>query len=375
MADIATVRSMMDGAPVYEPASSYDGYAEQVTSRRRFQLVPFDQITFTTARNYVVKGLIPANGLVVAWGAPKCGKSFLVSSIALHVALGWPWRGKRVQAGPVVYVAAEGAEGFRARIAAFRQEFATGDRNVPFYLVPTGLDLVGEHEQLAAAISDTIKDAQPVLIVLDTLNRTFRGSESSDEDMTAYIASADALRIAFGCAVLVVHHCRIDGTRPRGHTSLTGAVDAQIAVKKDEAGLISATVEYMKDGPEGETFASRLRVVALGEDEDGDPITSCVIEPTDEQSDAAPRVRGAAAVALEMLRRAIADAGEVLPASRHYPDKTLGVKLDLWRAYCSEGGLTTADTPDAKRKAFVRATQTLRERQIIGIWGDFVWIA
>jgi len=34
------------------------------------------------------------------------------------------------------------------------------------------------------------------------------------------------IRNAFGCAVIVVHHCGIDATRPRGHTSLAGAVDA-----------------------------------------------------------------------------------------------------------------------------------------------------
>jgi hypothetical protein len=28
------------------------------------------------------------------------------------------------------------------------------------------------------------------------------------------------IRNAFGCAVIVVHHCGIDATRPRGHTSL-----------------------------------------------------------------------------------------------------------------------------------------------------------
>ena len=76
--------------------------------------------------------------------------------------------------------------------------------------------------------------------------------------MTAYIRAADAIREAFGCAVIIVHHCGIDGTRPRGHTSLTGAVDAQLAVKRDGAGNIEVKVEWMKDGPEGDTIWSRL---------------------------------------------------------------------------------------------------------------------
>jgi hypothetical protein len=119
----------------------------------------------------------------------------------------------------------------------------------------------------------------PVVVVFDTLNRSLRGAESSDQDMTAYVQVCDAIREAFDCAIIVVHQCGIDGTRPRGHTSLTGAVDAQIAVKRDKSGTIIATVEFMKDGEEGEAIASRLEQVELGLDEDGETITSCVLVP------------------------------------------------------------------------------------------------
>src|SRR5262249_1465137 len=41
------------------------------------------------------------------------------------------------------------------------------------------------------------------------------------------------------------------------------------------------TVEWLKDGLEGDEIHSRLRVVDVGTDEDGDPETSCVVEPAD----------------------------------------------------------------------------------------------
>ena len=43
--------------------------------------------------------------------------------------------------------------------------------------------------------------------------------------MGAYRDAADRLREEFRCAVIIIHHCGIDATRPRGHSSLTGAVD------------------------------------------------------------------------------------------------------------------------------------------------------
>ena len=53
------------------------------------------------------------------------------------------------------------------------------------------------------------------------------------------------------CVVIIVHHCGIVGSRPRGHTSLTGACDGQIAVERDDNGTISIKVEFMKDDEAG----------------------------------------------------------------------------------------------------------------------------
>jgi RecA-family ATPase len=186
------------------------------------------------------------SGYVSFGGPPKCGKSFWAFDLSMHIALGWPYRARRVQAGAIVYGAFEGAHGFGARIEAFRQKFfAENAEPVPFFLEPLTLNLVREHRELIAAIKANLGNAVPAAVVLDTLNRSLEGSESSDEDMTAYIRAADAIREAFGCAVIIVHHCGIDGTRPRGHTSLTGAVDAQLAVKRDGAGNIEVKVEWI----------------------------------------------------------------------------------------------------------------------------------
>jgi AAA domain len=108
---------------------------------------------------------------------------------------------------------------------------------------PVTMDLVKEHGDLIAAIRNI--GQVPVAVVLDTLNRSLNGSESSDEDMSAYVRATDAIREAFDCSVLVVHHCGINDSRPRGHTSLTGAADAQLSVKRDYAGNILVTVEFI----------------------------------------------------------------------------------------------------------------------------------
>ena len=279
--------------------------------------------------------------------------------------------------GPVVYVACEGAHGFRARIEAFRQHrLSEAASSVPFYLLPASMNLVADVEALKSAIALQV-EGKPVAVVLDTLNRSLAGSESSDEDMTAYLRASDAIREAFDAAVIIVHHCGIEGSRPRGHTALSGAVDAQLAVKRDTAGNFVVTAELMKDGPEGAEIVSRLKSVEVGADDDGDPITSCVVEPVDEAPvKSGPSITGQGKIALNLLERAIADEGEIAPVSRHIPGGTIRVvPLGLWKGYCETGGLTEGDNLEAFKKAWKRVRERLLSGGFIGVWDNLVWLA
>jgi hypothetical protein len=148
----------------------------------RIKLKPFDAITLGTSRPYLIKKLIPRTGLTVIWGAPKSGKSFLAFRLAMHVALGWDYRGRRVQQGPVVYCAFEGQGGIPARKEAFRLRYLTEHaEKVPFYLQDLTLDLVNQRGELIAEIQAMLGKTPPVLVELDTLNRSLRGSENSDQ--------------------------------------------------------------------------------------------------------------------------------------------------------------------------------------------------
>jgi AAA domain len=356
----------------------------------RFRLVPFDKVVLGSEPVYLVKKLIPRTGLTVVWGPPKCGKSFWTFDLVMHVALGWEYRGRRVAQGSVVYLALEGGKGFEARIEAFRQRFLADDHDpVPFYLVADALNLVKEHPQLIGCIRTQVKGAPPAVVVIDTLNRSLAGSESEDKDMAAYIRAADAIRNAFmderglpahpqgwcaGCAVIVIHHCGVDATRPRGHTSLAGAVDAQLAVKRDAMENIVVTVERMKDEPDGDTLVSRLEPVDVGHDTDGDAISSCVVAPSEQELANGPRVSGATKMALNLLQELISEEGTTGTNSR-CPAGVKTVPVSLWKTYCYKASGTDSEDPNSKRKAFNRACKKLQELNMIGIWDERVWIA
>jgi len=343
----------------------------------RIQLVPFGKINLGKERRYLVKGLIPRVGLAVVWGPPKSGKSFWTFDLTMHVALGWEYRGRRVHQGPVVYCAFEGASGIEARVEAFRQRFlAENADSVPFYLEPVTLDLVSDHKELIAAIRR--EQDPPAVVVLDTLNRSLRGSESSDQDMTAYIRAADAIREEFQCAVIVVHHCGISADRPRGHTSLTGAADAQLAVKRDGGGNILVTVEFMKDGEQGEHIASRLEQIEVGLDEDNEPVTSCVVIESEARAVKFTRkgsqLSKGAQIALKALEDAISTGGTIPPTSNHIPPNTCTVSLNTWREYAYARGISGSDEARARQQAFKRGAESLFASELVGTWQEQCWL-
>src|ERR1700732_3456955 len=94
-----------------------NGEAKDEAPPKHFELVPFERITFDGAEEWLVKGLVPRRGVGAFFGAKSAFKSFAAQDLAMHVACGWNWAARRVTQAPVVYIAAEGAGGFRKRKA------------------------------------------------------------------------------------------------------------------------------------------------------------------------------------------------------------------------------------------------------------------
>jgi AAA domain len=356
-------------------------------ARRRFKPVRFKDVEFDPAvATDIVKGLIPAEALIVVWGPPKCGKSFLVYDLAMHVARGQPYRGRHVAEGAVVYVACEGERGLHARTEAYRRNLPEGD-NPAFYLITTRLDLVADIKELIHDIRAELDTEIPALIVIDTLNRSIAGSENDPKDMTAYIRATDQLREGFGSSVILIHHCGIEGTRPRGFTGLSGAADVQVAVKRDAAKNIVATVEFMKDGAESDEILSRLRVVEIGTDADKEPLTSCVIEPVNDnanepidntseksKSTKQPKLSDKQQIAIDTLRRAIGAHGEPAPGHNHIPSSATVIPVDLWRRFYLQGTSVDGQEENTRRKAWRDARDALLAKKIIGLVDEIVWL-
>jgi RecA-family ATPase len=177
--------------------------------------------------------------IIIRWRQPKTGKSFVAVDMALSIAAGTSFHDHSVAQGAVVYVGAEGVNGLRRRVMAWCMEQGVEDPEaLPMLWARRGEDFTDKDEvkALAAEIAAFAADAGMLirLIVIDTLNRNFGGSdENNTQDMTKFVSNLDYLRAEYDAAVLVVHHSGLsDKNRSRGNSALFGAIDARMMVSK-----------------------------------------------------------------------------------------------------------------------------------------------
>jgi putative DNA primase/helicase len=251
---------------------------------QRFRLLGSADLHALPPLAWCVRGVLPAHGLASVYGPSGSGKSFLVLDAAAAIADGADWFGYRVKPAPVVYCALEGEAGFRVRVAAWEE--AKGRR------LPAGLRLVLQSFKLTdpqdvADLSAAVLTAGAgAVVILDTLNRAApEADENASADMGRILEAAKALQRLTGGLVLVVHHTGKDATRGlRGHSSLFAALDAAVEVTR-EGDRREWKVAKAKDGQDGAGHPFRLDVVDLGEDDEGETVTSCVIAPDESPQD------------------------------------------------------------------------------------------
>src|SRR2546426_124234 len=91
---------------------------------------------------YVVKGIFGKGHIIVFWGAPGSGKTFITMQLACTVGSGALWHGRRTKRYVVIYVLAESTRAYAEnRIAALKQE-APDLAKADVLIVPLSLDLL-----------------------------------------------------------------------------------------------------------------------------------------------------------------------------------------------------------------------------------------
>ena len=218
---------------------------------------------------WLIKDEVAAGQFNLFYGPSGGGKSFVALDWALQIA----------QTAPVVYVAAEDAQGYAARVLAWCKHHRKSAGHL--YFVPEPVNLSDP-----AAVGDFITQAgplQPVFIVFDTLARCMTGAdENSARDMGVVVDHIELIRHQTGAAVAPVHHSGKNGQSYRGSSALFGAAYTVIELKNDD-GVITVVSEKAKNTPKFAPRRLSLIPVSTGrETPDGEAETSCVLIPSEQ---------------------------------------------------------------------------------------------
>lgn len=226
---------------------------------------------------WLVKGAVPLESIGVMFGASGAFKSFVAIDLALHVAHGKAWMGRKTKQAPVIIIAAEGGAGLWRRVEAWHREHGIEWQEAPVYVIPMSVDLTTDCSRVIEAA--TALGVVPGLMVIDTLSQTFSGEENSATEVAAYLRELGLwFREAWLCSVLVIHHSGHNAAeRPRGSSALRANVDYMLGVHRDEKEMIATlSCHKQKDGEAFEDATFGLSVFELGRDDDGDAITALV---------------------------------------------------------------------------------------------------
>lgn len=331
-----------------------------------------DQAQPILQSNYLIKGWLAKQQMSVVYGPSNVGKSFICLDMAWCIAANDMWQGFRVDGGPVLYLATEGGLTFHNRIYALTKRYGRSD--VPLYVRPSPVDLLRPSQslpELGKLCREIEADAgAPLqLIVVDTLSRAMAGgNENGPEDMTAFISNIDELRDFTKSHVMVVHHSGKDtAAGARGHSSLRAATDAEIELEKSkDTDIRFARATKQRDMETGAEFPFTLRVEELGIDQDGDKVTTVLIEKATEE-DVKEAKKGKPSGNQKKLLEAfqqLKDEGEgmVNPSGAGWPagGSYWIIEEDKLRKHF-EGKLTVSN----KRDAWARAINGLIDKSIM----------
>jgi hypothetical protein len=204
------------------------------------------------APSFLVDGLIPNGEHAMLYAYTSHLKSFVSIHLAMSVATGQPFNGRKVDQSEVVYVAAESAPRLRGRMAAWEKHYEQKS-GVHFIDTPIQTNNADDMRSLSNFISS--RNGAVKLVILDTISRC---AVDTDENAPTQVDRnvnhpIDKLVRDHDLTVLMLHHRGTNSRGPRGCTAWSGWTSTVLyaEAKFDTSGdptLVTMKTEKQRDG-------------------------------------------------------------------------------------------------------------------------------
>jgi len=260
------------------------------------------------ARRWLIDELWADEAVGIVGGEPKCCKSFLALDMAVAVAGGVPClrRFTPAQTGRVLFFAAEDAlHVVRQRLVGIARAAGRELDDLDIHVI-TAPSVRLDVERDRDALTETLGELRPKLLVLDRFVRMHRVDENLSGDVAPLLAYLRELQRRFHVAVVLVHHARKGGAKLRAGQALRGSSDFHAWGDSNlylcrQGEQLTLSVEHRA--------AAAIAAVSLQLAVDGDSVALTAIDGTPTSTIVAPPTL------TEKIETQLADATEPLTAA------------------------------------------------------------
>ena len=342
------------------------------------------------ARHFLIPGLIPGGCVTALYGDGGSGKTLIALWLMVCMAsrYGPQWLGETPLGFKSVGLFAEDDEDEIVRrlhriCAGLGVEFAAVAQSISA-LPGVGTDTVvaGFHAETGELVITPIMDALIAkvraegasLLVLDYAAAIFGGNEIDRAQVSAFMRRLNAIAKHEDIAILLLGHPSVEGMKGGRGTS------GSTAWRNQARSFLHLTVDETQDDPEERrlltlahtksNYSATGRTFKLASDGGRFEVLETV--ERERRRAKGPRLSASLKVALKALTKATEDAGTPSPGGT-VPQGVRCVPITLWREYAYSAGISQADTPEARKKAFSRALEELVGKGAVGVCEPLAW--
>lgn len=263
-----------------------DRFIKHDDGKRSLKLWSIDDLYALPDPKYLVSKILSLVGVSLLYGPSNTGKTFAAINMALSIAHGEYWFGRRVEEGSVLYINAEGRHNFKKRLMAWYKEHPTLSPTAKFQSVQWSVDLQLHYQE----IIETIKRMpdKPVLIIVDNFSMCADVEQDKQREVSKVLGGMNNLAQTYETHVMIIHHTNKSGDF-NGSQAFKNHVDAMIELKKEDPSDKNSAIlfcsEKNRDEENFPTIRTELKVIDLFIDPNTlETITSGVIIESEDKT-------------------------------------------------------------------------------------------
>ena len=181
---------------------------------QRLPIMTLDEILSTPPDPdaWLIRGILPQQGVIVLAGLPKQGKTLIAQQWGLSIASNQETLDREiVKTGPVVFVGLEGSRNsFLTRIQMQCAGLGISNKGIPFHLITRPKrELLKINGPLWNELEATCAAVKPAMVVIDPLTWISDSDENNNDEMSRQVMlPLQQFAVRHDCLVLVIHHMK-----------------------------------------------------------------------------------------------------------------------------------------------------------------------